>query len=137
MASDNQRETDDRVCLLLDRDSKLLGRGEIETEPEDPNVIVYISGGETDGVVNAEIAQIIPTDHQLPAVIGKVIFRRGNRVTFEPLRRSGEVLRQNFRLQVDFSSFVYPRGGGRAPVRALDLSCGGVFRGTIPRRRNI
>ena len=126
MAAKNKIEEKERVCLLLDRDSKLLARGEIESEVGDPNVIVYIGGGDTDAVANAEVVQIIPRDKNDPSVIGQVIFRRGNRVTFEPLRRAGEALRQNFRMQVDFSSFVYPKDGGRAPVRALDLSCGGI-----------
>ena len=126
MAAKNKIEEKERVCLLLDRDSKLLARGEIESEVGDPNVIVYVSGGDTDEVANAEIVQIIPSDRNDPSIIGQVIFRRGNRVTFEPIRKAGEVLRQNFRMQVDFSSFVYPKEGGRAPVRALDLSCGGI-----------
>ena len=126
MAFRNKSGEDERVCLLLSRESKLLARGEIESEPDDPNVIVHVTGGETNDVVGAEVVQIIPTNHQLPSLIGQVIFRRGNRVTFEPMRKMGEALRQNFRMQVDFASFVYPKGGGRAPIRALDLSCGGI-----------
>ena len=126
MASQNKKGRDDRVCLLLNKDSKLLARGEIESEPDDVNIIVHITGGETNDVASAEAVQIIPTDHQLPSIMGQVIFRRGNRITFEPMRKIGEAMRQNFRMQVDFSSFVYPKGGGRAPIRALDLSCGGI-----------
>ena len=126
MALWNKNDESDKVCLLLSKESKLLARGEIESEPDDPSVIVHVTGGETNDVVAAEIVQIIPTNHQLPAVMGQVIFRRGNRVTFEPMRKMGEALRQNFRMQVDFASFVYPKDGGRAPVRALDLSCGGI-----------
>ena len=126
MALWNRNGESDNVCLLLSKESKMLARGDIESEPEDPNVIVHVTGGETNDVVAAEIVQIIPVNHQLPSVMGQVIFRRGNRVTFEPMRKMGEALRANFRTQVDFASFVYPKDGGRAPIRALDLSCGGI-----------
>ena len=116
------------VCLLLDENSTPLGRGELESEPdwESPNMRMHISGGDTGRVEAAEAVLIIPMNHQLPDVVGRVIYRRGNNVIFERLRQSGDAMRENFRLDVDFASFVYPARGGRVPVRALDLSCGGI-----------
>ena len=34
--------------------------------------------------------------------------------------------RENFRVPVVFDSFAYPAGGGRARIRSVDLSCGGM-----------
>lgn len=47
-------------------------------------------------------------------------------IVLDPLRALGEEVRQNLRMPTSFESFVYPVTGGQVPIRANDLSCGGV-----------
>lgn len=114
------------TCLLLARDSSLLARGEIKSRPEDPNIQVRLTSGEPEKVHAAEIVQIIPTNQSQPPQMGRVLLIHGEMVVMQPMRDLGEKVRQNFRMPMDFESYVYPKGGGRAFIKAADLSCGGI-----------
>ena len=114
------------TCLLLSRESALLARGELKSAPDDLNIQIRLAGGGAEAIQRAEIVQIIPTNQSLQPRMGRFLLAHGEIVVFEPMRELGEKVRQNFRMPVDFESYVYPKGGGRAFVRALDLSCGGI-----------
>ncbi len=112
--------------LLLDTSSKLLARGELTSPPDAVNMQVQITGGSADAVVAAETVQAIPVDPKQSARLGRVILRRGNLVVLDPMRDLGTQARENLRMPVEFESFVYPEGGGRALIKADNLSCGGI-----------
>ncbi len=112
--------------LLMSTDSKLLARGELISPPDSINMQINITEGSVADVIAAETVQAISLNDQFPMRLGRVILRRGRLVVLDPLRELSASLRQNLRMPVDFESFVYPRGGGRARIRAEDLSCGGV-----------
>lgn len=114
------------TCLLLSKDSALLGRGELKSAPGDQSIQIKIISGEIKDITAAGVVQIIPTNQSVPPQMGQVLLDHGDLVVFRPMRQLGESMRQNFRMPVDFESFVYPASGGRAFVRALDLSCGGI-----------
>ena len=112
--------------LLLDRDSSLLAKGEVQKNADGVNIQLKIVEGNTDAVVKAEIIQVVPMDNREAVVLGKVIFRRGNNIALEPMRKLGSEVRKNFRMPVDFESFIYPPSGGRYIIKSIDLSCGGI-----------
>ncbi|MBQ9413217.1 MAG: PilZ domain-containing protein [Oscillospiraceae bacterium] len=122
----DRKKEPENTCVLLDKDSRLLARGEIESGPEERNVRVRIKGGDAGAVSDAGPVQLVPVDKRHPTRMVQLILRQGSLLTFEPLRQLGEAVRQNFRMQMDFASFIYPKGGGRYPLRAKDLSCGGI-----------
>lgn len=112
--------------LLLDRGSQYLGHATAKDGLDSRNVQLKVNRGSTDKVVAAEIIQVISPRENGPALMGKVIFRRGNNVVLEPLRKLGSEVRRSFRMNMEFDSFLYPRSGGRAALRSVDLSCGGI-----------
>lgn len=114
------------VCLLMDRNSRFLARGELSGPIDAPNLQIKIIEGLADDVVTAEIIQVIPKDQKMLIQLGRVIYRRGNAVVLEPMRELGSRVRQNLRMPVDFESFAYPLTGGRAQIKSVDLSCGGI-----------
>lgn len=114
------------LYLLTDSDSHLLAKGDLQNDISEPNLQMKIIEGQTEDVVKAEFIQVLPSDTKIPILMGKVIFRRGNAVVLEPMRKLGEEVRRNFRMPVAFESFLYPYSGGRAAIRSIDLSCGGI-----------
>ncbi len=111
--------------LLMSADSKLLARGELISPVDSINMQINITEGRVEDVIAAETVQAISLNDEFPMRLGRVILRRGKLVVLDPLRDLSASLRQNLRMPVDFESFVYPQGGGRARIRAEDLSCGG------------
>ena len=70
--------------------------------------------------------QVVPQDKSLPPLMTRVVDFRENAVALQPMRELGSDVRRNFRVPVVFGSFLYPRSGGRAALRSVDLSCGGA-----------
>ena len=114
------------TCLLLNRDSMLLARGEMKSAPDDPSIEVELISGEPEKIESADIVQIVPSDKTVRPRMGRFLMHRDDRVVLKPMRAFGAALRENFRVPVNFECFIYPREGGRAVYRALDLSCGGI-----------
>ena len=115
-----------RTYMLLSRESKMLGRGELVSAPEDNTIQIRLSSGSAAELAAAEVLQVIPSGSGLQPRMGRYLTCRDNLVVLESMRSNGAALRENFRMPVDFESYVYPRSGGRAFIRALDLSCGGI-----------
>ena len=112
--------------LLMDKDANYLGKGEVQNSAEGVNIQFKVLEGKTDEIVKAEIVQVVPMDKEASIVMGRVILRRGNNIVIEPMRDAGAGIRKNFRMPVDFESFIYFDSGGRAIIRSIDLSCGGI-----------
>jgi len=72
---------------------------------------------------------VAPLEENEPTRQGRVILRRGKLIVLDPLKAPvavGEDLRKNLRMPVYFESLIYFQGGGRALIRADNLSCGGI-----------
>ncbi len=104
----------------------MLARGELVTAPSDPSIQVRLTSGDAAAVEAAKIVQVIPTGSGLQPRMARYLLHRDGLLVLEPMREFGSALRENFRMPVDFESYVYPKSGGRAFIRALDLSCGGI-----------
>lgn len=114
------------VVLLLNSSSILLGRGLLQSPPDAPNMQIRVTDGLVDDLVRAELLQAVPQNTSTAPRLGRLILRRGNRIVLEPLRILGDETRQNLRVPVDFDSFVYPECGGRAVIKADNLSSSGI-----------
>ena len=114
------------IYLLMDSNSRLLARGTRMDAPGRKTIFIKISDGSVKAVADAGVIQAVPQDKTLPPQITRVIDFRPDAVALEPMRDLGSDVRRNFRVPVVFDSFVYPPGGGRASIRSVDLSCGGV-----------
>ena len=112
--------------LLMDRDSHVLGKADLLNDLSEPNLQMKITEGSANRVEEVETVQVVPSDTKVPVLMGKLIMRRGNNIVLEPMRKLGEGVRRNFRMPVAFESFAYFPWGGRAPLRSIDLSCGGL-----------
>lgn len=122
-----QRKAPNRkLYLIMDRDSHLLAKGELDGHMSELNLQIRIIEGTTNDVVDAEIVQAIPLNTKESVILGKVILRRGSVVTLELLRQVGSEVRRHFRMPVSFESYLYPHSGGRSLFRSIDLSCGGI-----------
>lgn len=121
------------LYLLMDSNSRMLARGRRLDAPGRKNIYIKLIDGNARTLVDAGIIQAVPQDKSLPPQITRVADFREDAVALEPLRELGSEVRRNFRVPVVFDSFVYPPGGGRAPMRSVDLSCGGLaFRSPRP-----
>jgi len=112
--------------LLMTSESQLLAKGELTSPPDARNMQITVTEGDVDALVAAETVQAVPVRDGFPTRLGRIILRRGRQIVLDPLRDLSAAVRQNLRMPVDFESYAYPRSGGRALIRALDLSCGGI-----------
>jgi len=115
-----------RTYLLMSTDSQFLARAQLESPPDARNMQLRITEGDPGGVVDAELIHAVPMDDDMPVRMGRVILRRGKLVVLEPLKDLGMDMRRNLRMPVYFESLIYFEHGGRALIRAADLSCGGI-----------
>ena len=104
----------------------MLARGEICGTPEDFGIQIRITSGDVAAIREAQVIQVVPTKQGLPPQMGRFLLNRDNLVVLEQMRATGAAMRENFRMPVDFESYAYLPEGGRAAIRALDLSCGGI-----------
>lgn len=115
-----------RTYLLMDTGSQFLARAQLESPPDARNMQLRITEGDPGGVVDADLVHAVPMDDDMPMRMGRVILRRGKLVVLEPLKDLGLEMRRNLRMPVYFESLIYFEHGGRALIRAADLSCGGI-----------
>ena len=114
------------IYLLMDSNSRMLGRGKRMDAPGRKNIYIKLIEGNVKALVDAGILQAVPQDKSLPPQMTRVADFRDNAVALEPMRELGSEVRRNFRVPVVFDSFVYPPSGGRSPIKSVDLSCGGI-----------
>lgn len=128
-AQAQQKKPPNRTCLLMSAGSNLLARGEIESPPDAHNIQVRVTEGDPGVVVDAGRVNVVPLEENEPTRQGQVILRRGKLLVLEPMKSvlvDGEDLRRNLRMPVYFESLIYFESGGRALIRADNLSCGGI-----------
>lgn len=114
--------------IILDSRDAPVAKGILEN-PRDPSPMqILILDGQISDVMRHESVRLVPLSGG-PAVLGRIIRSRGDRVIVEKVQVMDSELRQNLRVPVDFRTFIYPITGtwkGRREVEANDLSCGGI-----------
>lgn len=126
-----RKEKQQEYHFLMDKNSNYLARGSLQSNPDNDNILFKVLNGDIDEILRMEIVQVVPTDKTQSVTMGKAISRRMNVITIEPMRDMGMGVRKNFRMPVDFESFIYPDSGGRYIIKSIDLSCGGIAFYTI------
>ncbi len=90
---------------------------------------VFVNDSDRKAVLSHEYVTLMGVNENVAPMEGRICKCDGNLVTIEPVRQLGNEVRNNLRMPVRFSSFLYPVTGtwkGRAPILSNDLSCGGV-----------
>lgn len=122
------RQGQDRY-LLVDSGYIPLARAVLESPASGEIWQMQVLDGKIEDLLEREVLQLVSMRDGEPAMMGRVIRHHGDRIAIERLQKLSEDLRQNLRLPVNFSSFIYPLSGswtGRRPVQSYDLSCGGI-----------
>lgn len=116
--------------LLLDSRNTPIARGVLESPPDAPDVLIRVLDGAIGEVLHHEILCLVGLSDKANTIAGQVTRRRGDdMIQLKRQKILGSEIRQNLRMPVSFESFIYPLSGdwkGRYPVKALDLSCGGI-----------
>ena len=121
-----RKEKPQDYYFLMDKNSNYLARGALQDNPDSDDILFKVMDGNIENILRMEIVQVVPTDKTKSVTMGKAVSRRGNVVTIEHMREMGMAVRKNFRMPVDFESFIYPDSGGRYIIKAIDLSSGGI-----------
>lgn len=123
----------ENTYVLMDSNSRLCARGYRREAPNGNTLFIALTEGDPAFLARIGILQAIPQDKNLPPQMVRFIGSRERLIALEPMRDLGAAMRKNFRVPVVFDSFVYPARGGRAALRSVDLSCGGIaFRCQMP-----
>ena len=126
-----KKKKEQNTCMIMDSLSKVLAKGRLEKPQGDGFLRVKVTEGSIRDVLRTNKVQIVPSQEDQPATLGRVVDCDDNDViSFTPLRElKGEEARTNLRMPVDFTSYAYPLGTAdkaRSAIRANDLSGGGV-----------
>ncbi|WP_251317372.1 PilZ domain-containing protein [Flintibacter muris] len=126
----------DRLYLILDSQGVPLANAVLESPPNSEVLQIRILGGKEEAVAAHREIQMIGMDDSTPNQVGVIIRQRDDKMVIQPTAALGPNARENLRIVTDFSSVMYPVTGrwkGQRPLRAKDLSCGGIaFWSSLP-----
>ena len=126
----------DRLYLILDSQGVPLANAVLESPPNSEVLQIRILGGKEEAVAAHREIQMIGMDDSTPNQVGVIIRHRDDKMVIQPTAALGPNARENLRIVTDFSSVMYPVTGrwkGQRPLRAKDLSCGGIaFWSSLP-----
>ena len=127
---------EERLYLLLDSKGTPLANAVLESPPNSEVLQIRILGGKEEAVAAHREIQMIGMDDSTPNQVGVIIRQRDDKMVIQPTAALGPNARENLRIVTDFSSVMYPVTGrwkGQRPLRAKDLSCGGIaFWSSLP-----
>lgn len=121
-----EKPKEENFYVLMDSNSRPCARGVRKAAPDGKTLFISLVEGDTAMLSRIGVLQAVPQDKSLPPQMVRFIGSRERIIALEPMRDLGSAMRRNFRVPVTFDSFVYPPGGGRAALRSVDLSCGGI-----------
>lgn len=116
--------------LILDAEKRPLTYGELLDPPEAERFQIRVPADRLETVMERPTVQLIGISEGAGVLVGRVEDSRGDDiVVITKLEALDENLRQNLRMPVHFSTFLYPVTGawkGRRQAESVDLSCGGI-----------
>lgn len=116
--------------LILDVEKRPLTYGELLDPPEAERFQIRVPADRLETVMERPTVQLIGISEGAGVLVGRVEDSRGDDiVVITKLEALDENLRQNLRMPVRFSTFLYPVTGawkGRRQAESVDLSCGGI-----------
>lgn len=124
MSEDNNR------YLILDAEQYPLALATMMDSPEAQRFRVRIPADRLETVMEHPTVQLVGLSEQAGMLVGRVLDSKGDDiVVLERIQSLGEDMRQNLRMPMRFSTFLYPISGdwkGRREAESVDLSCGGI-----------
>lgn len=115
--------------LVTDSKGFPLAQALLDSPPDAKLLQFRLPNRDPDALRSHEYVQLVAMSDDMPDLLGHVVQLRQDRFSVEPSRNLGGGLRQNLRIPVRFSSYIYPLTGGwkgRLPIISCDLSCGGI-----------
>ena len=116
--------------LILDAEKRPLTYGELLDPPEAERFQIRVPADRLETVMERPTVQLIGISEGAGVLVGRVEDSRGDDiVVITKLEALDENLRQNLRMPVRFSTFLYPVTGawkGRRQAESVDLSWGGI-----------
>lgn len=115
--------------LILDSRGNAVAHGVSDYRPQGGEWRMVIDDGDVDEIAKHTFICLVGDSDAVPAMEGKIIRREGRVIVLEPVRPLEKKVRENLRIPVAFSSFIYPCSGawkGRESIESRDLSCGGL-----------
>ena len=93
--------------LILDSKGNAVARGVSDHPPVGSPWRLKIDDGDIERVMRHTYVNLVGNSDQAPAMEGKIVRQQGNWVYLEPVRQLDESVRQNLRMPVRFTSWVF------------------------------
>lgn len=120
---------EERLYLILDSKGTPLANAVLESPLSSEVLQIRILKGKEDVVAEHREIQLIGLDDSSPNRVGLIIRQKEDKMVIQPTAALGPAARENLRILTDFESVMYPVTGrwkGQRPIKAKDLSCGGL-----------
>ena len=120
---------EERLYLILDSKGTPLANAVLESPLNAEVLQIRILNNKEELVASHRELQLIGIDDGSPDREGVIIRHRGDQMVIQPTAALGPAARENLRILTDFESVMYPVSGrwrGQLPIKAKDLSCGGI-----------
>ena len=119
----------ERLYLILDSQGNPLANAVLESPPNVEMLQIRVLNDKVAAVCAHQEIQMIAVDDGVPDRVGLIVRQRDDKLVIQPTAALGPAARENLRILTSFESVMYPVTGywrGQRPIRAKDLSCGGV-----------
>lgn len=127
---------EERLYLILDSKGTPLANAVLESPLSSEVLQIRILKGKEGVVAEHREIQLIGLDDSSPNRVGLIIRQKDDKMVIQPTAALGPAARENLRILTDFESVMYPVTGqwkGQRPIKAKDLSCGGLaFYSSLP-----
>lgn len=120
---------EERLYLILDSKGTPLANAVLESPLTSEVLQIRILGGKEAVVAEHREIQLIGLEDSSPNKIGLIVRQKDDKMIIQPTAALGADARENLRIMTDFDSVMYPVTGrwkGQRPIKAKDLSCGGL-----------
>jgi len=116
--------------LIMDTQNKALANGELISPPNTSPMRLTVLNDKVDDVTAHEVIVLLSASSKEVPMQCRILRWRGDTVVLEKIATLDPEVRRNLRVPARFDTFIYPIPSstwkGRQPVKAIDLSCGGV-----------
>lgn len=120
---------EERLYLVLDSKGTPLANAVLESPLNSEVLQIRILKGKESVVAEHREIQLIGLDDSSPNRVGIIIRQKDDKMVIQPTAALGPAARENLRILTNFESVMYPVTGrwkGQRPIKAKDLSCGGL-----------
>ena len=119
----------ERIYLLSNQEDKAIAKASLLSPLDIQTVQFDVLSEPMDGLQTGQHFHFIGNNEGDPDFEGEIQSRTGDRIVVRSTAPLDKSARKNLRVDVNFSSLLYPISGswvGQRMIRGIDLSCGGV-----------